>query len=144
MKKTAISMIALALMFIFALPAQSVFGQKNSINPKPLASGIVYNVFVNLSQEESFCGNYLIMLTDAAGSLVAPAQPYIEGVAVYSFFEPGYWFVGTRTAKMIASPTLGPVCDQLLTADPASMFNLYMPGTNYPFNLYPKLEAQHE
>ena len=134
----------MALMFIFALPAQSVFGQKNSITPKPMASGIEYNVFVILSQEESFCGNYLIMVTDGAGNLVVPAKPYIDGVTVYSFFEPGYGFVGTRTAKMVASPTLDPVCDQLVTTDPASMFTLYMPGTNYPFNLYPKLEAQHE
>src|SRR5512138_3951723 len=103
MKKIAISMICTALMFIFALPAQTVFGQKSSINPKPLASGIEYNVIVNLSQEESFCGNYLIMVTDAAGNLVAPAKPYTDGVSDYSFFEPGYGFVGTRTAKMVAS-----------------------------------------
>lgn len=144
MKKLTTSIISLAMIFIFAGSAYSLINLNSTIFPKATAASIIYVVNIYVSSETSVCGDYIVMVTDGAGNLIAPPQPYIPGVVTYTFNEPGHDFAGTRTAKMTGAPFMAPVCRQQLNTPSQSVFTWYVTGETYPFSLYPKFEAQHE
>jgi hypothetical protein len=136
--------ISLATIFIFASSAYSLIHLNSGINPKASALTILYTVNVNMNSERELCGNYIVMLTDSDGNPVVPGKPYIQGITSYHFTEAGYGFIGVREAHLVAVPNLDPVCDEQLNTEPEAMFNMYMPGTNYTFDLYPVFSGQHE
>lgn len=144
MKKVTATIISLAAIFIFASSAFSLIHMNSGIHPKASAITILYTVNVNINSEKELCGNYLVTITDADGNQVVQGKPYIEGVTSYQLTEPSYGFVGVREAHLIAVPNLDPVCDEQLITEPAAMFTMYMPGTNYLFELYPRFGGQHE
>jgi len=145
MKKITITIISLAMIFIFASTATSLINANTTSFPKAAATTIKYIVNVNLAQEQAICGSYIVMLTDGDGNMIAPAQPYIQGVYSYVFYEIGHDFVGNRVARMEISESMDdPVCDQPLVTPPIERFTFYKTGQTYLFNLYPTMEQQHE
>jgi hypothetical protein len=140
MKKIRASIISLAMVFVFASTAFPLIHMNSTILPTASVSSIRYTVTVNLPSETVLCGHYLVIVIDAAGKQVAPAQSFDPGVLSYTFYEVTRSFVGIRTARMIYVQEDGPVCKQQLTTPPESMFTYYMNGETYLFNLYPSYQ----
>jgi hypothetical protein len=77
------------------------------------------------------------VILDGNGNPVVQPRTLIPGVSTYTFYESNRGFVGTRTARMVPAPILGPVCKQQLFTPPQSESGLFLPGEKYLFNLYP-------
>jgi hypothetical protein len=144
MKKITLSLISLAMVLFFGLSAYPHVNLDQGIYPKPKAATITYSVDVIVSPETPLCGSYLVMMTDEAGNMVAPAQPFVHGVTTYMFNEVWHDFIGVRTARMVYAPNKEGVCSQQLYAEPDAMFNFFMTGQMYHFDLYPTVQVQHE
>ena len=138
MKRVITSAISLAMLFIFASSAFSLFNPNRTILPAPSPqTSIMYVVTVTISSEQSICGKYIIVIVDENGNPVVMPRTFIPGVSTYTFYETNRGFVGTRTARMVPAPILGPVCLQQLFTPPHTESGLYLPGEKYLFYLYP-------
>jgi hypothetical protein len=104
--KTTKLMLVLSLALIFAtgysnsgIPATTI--KKFPVENK--AKMVTYLVRVENTGYLQSTGQYMIVMTDGAGSQVAPAQAYHHGITDYKFTEGGT-VRGTRVARMIKVP----------------------------------------
>ncbi len=144
MKTVAKITTSLMMVLFLTVQAYPFTGFNLGIQPVPTVSAVRYIVTVSYTQEESICGHYLVIVVDASGKLVAPAQSYVPGVSNYTFYEPGRDFTGIRTARLIQAPEVMYVCEQQLFTPPQSMIAFFRTGETYYFHLFPANRPPHD
>ncbi len=126
------SAISLALI----LSATASFAKKNPAYDKPVdmyASLVNYVVRVeNTAYLNNTGKTFLVMMTDATGNMVAPAQVYRPVKADYGFFERGP-VRGTRVARMIQIPEAPDATNIIPSAKTGSFYT----NTSYLFIVRP-------
>ena len=113
------------------------------ITPTPLTTVIRYQVQVHAPSDKSICNIYQVELLNAGGQQVAPAQIYIPGTTIYTFYERGP-VKAPRVARMILAP-IGKeggrhyICDNDYFIDPVVQTGPFEGGQTYLFDLYPEI-----
>jgi hypothetical protein len=135
--KTMKSIFAISLALIFSLGISNVIVAhelKTNDQPHEVAAKMVnYVVRVeNAGAIKNIGRNFLILMTDANGRLVAPAQTFRTGVSDYNFFEGGT-VRGTRVARMIQVP----LASHSFMVMPVSKTGIFYGGCSYLFILKP-------
>lgn len=130
--------------FIFAISLAMTFAtvtgnthdheRINSVKPGQTTAKMVnYTVRVeNADYLRNFGRNFLVMVTDETGSLVAPAQVFRPGVTDYQFFEGGT-ARGTRVAQLVQTPR----SPQPVVIPPRVFTGIFYGGETYLFVIGP-------
>jgi hypothetical protein len=143
--KTTNNLSALGLALIFVGITAGFSKKVADINTSQVFRGptITYLVNVHVSADIPLCNSYLVQITDETGRLVAPAQPFVLGKNLYTFYsvskERGYRERGTkRIAMLVTNTKFGALeCDNKLYAQADVKSGLFVVGQTYTFNLFP-------
>ncbi|MCX6304008.1 MAG: hypothetical protein NT040_03480 [Bacteroidetes bacterium] len=134
--KTAKLIFALSFALIFFAGMSTSFAGKNQRSDIPVdrkARMVAYVVRIeNLNYIANHGSHFLVMMTDEAGNLVAPAQTFRPGVSDYTFFEGGT-VRGTRIAKLMRLP-IGP---KSFDIPATSKTGIFYGGASYLFIIRP-------
>jgi hypothetical protein len=97
-----------------------------------------YQVNIHFNSDKLICNTYQVELLDANGRAVAPAQYFVPGKEIYTFYEQTRQTVGLRVARLVLAPNLDRfACQQeLFTAPDVKLIN-FVDKETYIFNLVP-------
>jgi hypothetical protein len=100
-----------------------------------------YEVNIHFSFNQPLCNMYQVEIRDAGGKLVAPAQYFVPGKAVYTFIEKTSLRKGTRIAQLVLAPDVDRfACDQELYIAPVAKLISFTDRETYKFDLNPILK----
>lgn len=138
--KTINKISALSFLLLFAVVTAFATNPVAITRTLP-KSVIAHQVNFPIMPDNSFCGNYVVEMRNQAGQLVAPPQNFLPGQSRYLFLEKADLSGSevTRTAILRnAGGTVHSICNWVLTAEPATLKTMFLPGSVYNYNLYPK------
>lgn len=141
MKKLALSMMSLAMILFITSTVHSA----STNDPFPSNSpGITFIVSVKVSNVNSLCHPYYVVITDKGGNLCTAPQPYQVGIENYVFHEAGP-VTGTRVANLIEIEGLDHhVCLQKVYTYPDILKDRFRNHSTYKFTLIPRFIASDE
>ena len=119
MKTLKINTILSLALILFAVTSATA---KSTNNPKPAGSSVNvrYEVNIQFAASEPLCNSYLVEILDASGNMVAPAQVFIPGQDLYTFYEQTRLTIGIRIARLVLAPKVYHfTCEQELFTPPA-------------------------
>jgi hypothetical protein len=97
-----------------------------------------FEVVVHVSNENSICNSFLVVLKDETGRSIGPAQKYVPGISVYDFFEMVSGS-GKRIASFVMDPaTVRIACPTELFTASAILNGKFIEGGSYTLDLYPQ------
>ena len=137
MKTLKINTILSLALILFAVTSATA---KSTNNPKPAGSSVNvrYEVNIQFAASEPLCNSYLVEILDASGNMVAPAQVFIPGQDLYTFYEQTRLTIGIRIARLVLAPMVYHFnCDQELFTPPAIKVIHFVDRQTYTFDLAP-------
>lgn len=141
------SVLGLALIFvgITAGFSKKSEDQNTKLSKVPM---IRYQVNVHLYSDKPICTTYWVQITDETGRQVAPAQIFIPGKNLYTFYsdskERGFRERGSkRIAMLVTNPKFGNLeCENKLFTPADAKSGLFLRGQTYSFDLFPVWDLQ--
>lgn len=118
------------------IPASSAISSTGSM--------IRYVVTVHLANDANiFCGNYLVFMVNGAGQKIAPTQIFVPGKMIYTFYERGTVRNAYRVARMVPDPGVdAQFCRNPLQTQPDAIYDTFLSGVTYTYDLYPVSRGQ--
>jgi hypothetical protein len=141
------SVLSLALIFASITAGFSNRGEKPIIQSLKVPM-IRYQVNVHLASDKFICNTYWVEIKDETGRLIAPAQMFVPGKILYTFYstkkESVYRERGTkRVAMLTIDPKIRNLeCENNLFTPWDVKTGLFLLGQTYTFDLYPVWDLQ--
>ena len=141
------SVLSLAVIFASVNAGFSNKGERPDAQSVKVQA-IRYQVNVHVAHDKAICNTYWVQIKDEAGRLVAPAQMFVPGKILYTFYtykkESVY---KERGSKRIAMLTIDPKvrnleCENNLFTRWDVKSGLFVMGQTYSFDLYPVWDLQ--
>jgi hypothetical protein len=141
------SVLSLAMIFAGVSAGFSKNSGKENIQVSRVPM-IKYQVNVHLAADKAICNTYWVQLTDETGRLVAPAQIFVPGKNLYTFYsENKERSVRERGSKRVAMLVISQYvrnleCENNLFTRPDVKTGLFLSGETYSFDLFPAWDLQ--